>query len=154
MPWSGGWLGGWGGGWSGSLGAAAPTPTPPTSSITLFGVDIAGVIAQAMGPGLLAATLIKVFPGTRTSGNLAGGTNASTLSYPARGFTESYRASQIDGDLVRRGDRKVVLLGATIPGRVVPEAGDRLTIEGRTFSVVRVERDPAAATYTLQVRGP
>lgn len=153
MGWDGSWGGGWSGSWSGGGGDAAE-PSPPTLSIRLFGVDMAGLIAQEMGQQLLPATLIKVFPGTRTAGNLAGGTNPVTRSYRARGFTSELEERFIDGDTVKRGDRAVTLLGASIPGRVVPEAGDRLTIEGKTWAVVAiVDRDAAAATYTLAVRG-
>ncbi len=118
----------------------------------LFGQDIAGQIAQALGGHLLPATLTKVIPGARTPSNLPGGTGATTADYTARGIIEDYTDAQIDGTLIAAGDRKVLLLGASIAGAAVPMPGDRVTIEGATYNVRRVERDPAGATYSLTVR--
>lgn len=119
-----------------------------------FGVDLAQQLATGMGPSLLAATLIKVTPGTRTPSNISGGTNPTTVSYSCRGFVDEYKTGEIDGELVHVRDRKVVLLGKTISnGAVVPTPGDRVTIEGATYDVIRVDRDPAGATYALQARG-
>jgi hypothetical protein len=36
---------------------------------------------------------------------------------------------------------------------VAPEAGDLVTIEGATYSISAVTRDPAAATYSCTVAG-
>lgn len=66
---------------------------------------------------------------------------------------DSYRTSQIDETIIQQGDRKVLILGNSIPSGVVPETGDMVEAEGRVFTVVAVERDPDAATYTCQVRG-
>ncbi len=131
----------------------------------LFGVDIAAEINRGLGPGLLDAVLTKVTGGARTTGSLTGGTNPTTTTHVAKGFLEEYTDFQIggtannrstdvvDGTLIQRGDRKVILLGDSINPAVVPTAGDLVTIEGEVFNIVRVQRDPAAATYTMQVRG-
>jgi hypothetical protein len=119
----------------------------------LFGVDIAAEINRGLGPGLLDATLTVVTGAARTAGSLTGGTNPTTTSHTAKGFLDDYKDFQIDGTIVQRGDRMVVLLGASIDPAAVPTAGDRVTIEGESFNIVNVERDPAAATYTMQVRG-
>lgn len=119
----------------------------------LFGVDIAKEIAKGMAGGLLPAQLIKPVTGNRTTGDLTGGTNPSSKTYTCKGFTEEYRDSQFDGEVILRGDRKVILLGGTLPAAVAPQPGDKVKIENRTYSVVNVGRDPAAATYTCQARG-
>jgi hypothetical protein len=120
----------------------------------LFGANISKQIANALGSKLLAATLVKRTPGTRDPTNPGGGTQPTEVSYSCRGFVDDYKTGHIDGDLVKVGDRKVTLLGDTISrGSVVPSANDKVTIEGRTYSVVAVTRDPDAATYTLQARG-
>lgn len=119
----------------------------------LFGVDIAKEINDAMGSGLLAATLIKVTPGTPTTGSLTSGSNPKTSSSSCRGVIEEYDSREIDGTIIYMGDRKVLLLGGSLPSGTVPTPGDRVTIEGSTFDVVGVKRDPAAASYTCQVRG-
>jgi len=119
-----------------------------------FGIDLAAQLASGLGPSLLPATLTRVTPGIRTPGALTGGTNPTTASYPCRGFTDDYQAAEIDGELVHVGDRKVLLLGKTIGGgAVVPQPNDRVTIEGATFTLIRVTRDPAAATFVCQARG-
>ncbi len=118
----------------------------------LFGVDIAGEVNRGLGPGLLDATLTSVTPGTRTGGSLTAGTNPTTTTHTAKGFLEDYKDFQIDGTIVQRGDRICVLLGASINPAVVPTAGDRVNIESEDFNIVNVGRDPAAATYTMQVR--
>lgn len=120
----------------------------------LFGVDIAGLVQSNVAPGLLDLTLVKVTPGTRTPGSLTGGTNPTESSTAGKGIAEDYDERQIDGAEVRRGDRRVLIVGNSLSaGSVIPEQGDKITIEGATYEIVRIERDPAAATYTCQVRG-
>lgn len=131
----------------------------------LFGVDIAAELNKGLGPGLLDATLTVVIPGTRTPGDLTSGTNSTTTTHTCKGFVEEYNEFQIGGtanarssatfagSLVERGDRRVILLGDSISPAVVPTPGDRVTIEGNTYNIVNVNRDPAAATYSMQVRG-
>lgn len=125
----------------------------------LFGVDISGEIARNIGPGVLDATLTKSTPGTRT-GNLTGGTNPTTTTFTGKGFIDTQRVRFQDGSLVREGAKVVVLIGDTMKdssGNLgVPEPGDRITIEGTTFTIPeggRIDRDPAAATYTCEVSG-
>lgn len=114
------------------------------ANLQIFGVDLAGEIASAFDGLLFAATLVKYTAGTRTAGSLASGTNPTTTSYTCQGFRD---------ETAELGKRKpvVTLLGATIlsgSDRVVPEPGDRVTIQGETHAIVEVEHDPAGATYT------
>ena len=118
----------------------------------LFGVDIAKEINKGLGPGLPDATLTIVTPGTRTGGALTDGTNPTTTTHAAKGFMDDYEDFQIDGTIIQRGDRMVVLLGDSIADGVIPAPGDRVTIEGEEFNIVNVKRDPAGATYTCQAR--
>lgn len=122
----------------------------------LFGIDISGIIKQHIGPGVLAATLISVTAGTRTAGQLTGGTNPTTTSYTCRGFIDTQAVRFLDGTLVRDGTKVIVLIGDTInSGNTAPKPGDQITIEGATYVIAedgRVDRDPAAATYTCEVR--
>jgi hypothetical protein len=118
----------------------------------LFGIDIAGIVNEAMGSGLPVVTLVKVTAGVRVDGSLTGGTNPTTNQFPARGFVDDYKDAAIDGTLIKRGDRKVLVLGASIAGSQVPTQGDKLIAESRTYEVVDVKRDPASATYECQCR--
>ena len=118
----------------------------------LFGVDIAGLINKAMGGLLLPATLHSVTQGTRTPGSLTGGPNPTETDHTCRGFVSGYKDHQIDGTIIRQGDRKVTLLGASIKPAAVPKPNDRVTIEEAAYTVIAVTRDPAAAIYELQAR--
>lgn len=119
----------------------------------IFGVDLAKIIGDAIGPGVLAATLIKKTPGTRTSLSQSAGTNPTSTSYSCRGFVESYSHRELSLGLAKEQDKKVTLLGATISGGTVyPVPGDQVTIEGATYDVVAVARDPAGAVYECRSR--
>ena len=119
----------------------------------LFGVDIAKLVNQNMASGLLPAVLTKVTRGDRTSGSLTSGPEITTETYTARGFVEDYRDADIDGTSIKKGDRKILLLGDSIASGAVPEPGDSIYIEGRTYGIIGpVKRDPAAATYVCQGR--
>lgn len=120
----------------------------------LFGIDIAGIVNDSIqdAGGLPAAVLTRITYGARTAGSLTGGKAKTSKDYRASGLIEDYREDQIDGEVIVRGDRKVMLLGASIEGGIVPEAGDLVAIEGTQYRVENVRRDPAAATYSLQVR--
>lgn len=116
----------------------------------LFGVDIQGLVAKNLGPGLLVATLSKVTGQTRTDGT--GGLQPTTDDYNCKGFISDYNDYQLNGTLILTGDRQVLLLGGTLPNNIVPKSGDKVTIESLQYNIIRVKRDPAAATYTCQVR--
>ena len=118
----------------------------------LFGVDIKGEIADAFRGELVTATLTKVTPGTRDPANPTQGTSPTTSDFTAEGIIEDYADRNIDGSLVKVGDRKVLLIAGLIASSQVPTPNDRITIEGSQYDVIRVERDPAEATYTCQVR--
>lgn len=119
----------------------------------LFGIDIAGIIAAEIGPGLLPATLIVVTPGTRSSANLSGGTQPTEESFSGKGFIEDYSDRHIKEGLVEKNDRKITLIAKTFTGNPIPKLGHKITIEGSTYKIVGpVKRDPAAATYTCQSR--
>jgi hypothetical protein len=123
----------------------------------LFGADIAGDLADAMGDDLMPITLVRK---TRSalSDNPTGPGTTSTATHTARGFKESYRLSLVDGEAIKRGDIKVSILGDTIKPALAPNVepgpNDRITIGGRTYAVVALDSvDPDAAVYVVQCRG-
>lgn len=128
----------------------------------LFGVDISGIVARAVGPGLVASTLYKATTGTRESGNQAGGTQPTFVEHPCRGVETALEEQYVDTgqgqDMVRRTDVAVLLLGDTINGgNTVPGVGDmvRIGAAGKRRAVIRIlDVDSAKATYLLAVRGP
>jgi hypothetical protein len=124
------------------------------------GIDVAELVAEHLGPRVLPCVLIK--PGAKGGRDPANPTrvlpDGEPTKHGCRGFIEDFSSASIDGTLIKAGDRKVTLLTNTIEGGVLPEGGvgrDRVTVEGKTWGVHRiVKRDPAAATYVLQVRDP
>jgi hypothetical protein len=120
----------------------------------IFGVDLAGEIADAMGDGLLPGRLKHYTYGSRTTGSLSDGQAASFRRYNFRGIQTDYKTTEIDGTRVIRGDKRVLIIGGTLPSGIVPGPDDEVEIEGRTLRIVALERrDPAAATYVVQARG-
>lgn len=119
----------------------------------LFGQDIAGQLASNLGPLLPVVKLLKTVQGTRDPSDPSAGTTPTSRTFNGRGIQDSYRTSQIDETIIKQGDRKVLILGDSLPNGIVPEPGDKVESEGTEFTVVAVERDPDAATYTCQVRG-
>jgi len=118
----------------------------------LFGVDISGLINANVGPGVNDATLTKVSPGTRTPGQLTGGTNPTSTSYDCKAFVDPIDRSRIDGTLVKDGDALVQIVGDSVAAGQVPAVGDTVTILSRTYEIVAIEVDPALALYSCQGR--
>jgi hypothetical protein len=121
------------------------------------GVDVAQLIADNLGPRVLPCVLYKAgAPGVRDPANpTKAPVPAAPSEHKCRGFIEDFSSYEIDGTLIKAGDKKVTLLTNTIQGKVVPDDGDRDTVlvEGTRHSIHRIlSRDPAAATYLLQVR--
>jgi len=118
----------------------------------LFGAGIAGELASELGPLFPKYKLQKRSVANRVAGSLTSGKKVSFRSFTCRGILSAYAEDRIDGTNVKSGDRKVLILGDTLPKGVVPQPGDRIQAEGSTFTIIEVGRDPDAATYTCQVR--
>jgi hypothetical protein len=119
----------------------------------LFGVDIAGIIADVMGSQLLEATITKRTRGERDPAALTAGRPVIATNFTCTGFWDDYTGMPPAGIEVKLGDRRAVLIGDTIPAGAIPDRDDAITIEGATLYVVQLEsRDPAAAVYTYQCR--
>lgn len=119
----------------------------------LFGVDIAKEIAKGMATGLPKCTLEKLLPGQRTAGDIAAGPSISTKKFPCRGIVQDFDLKAFEGTTVQKGDRQVLILGATLPNGIVPQLNDFIIAENVRSEIVNVTRDPAAATYLLHARG-
>lgn len=74
----------------------------------------------------------------------------TTVNYACRGFVDDYRADQIDGSVIQRNDRKVIVLTPSLA--ITPVPGDSVTARGETLTVINVRADPALATWELQSR--
>lgn len=127
---------------------------------SLFGVDIAGIIGGALAPGMLDAVLYKKVlssaPPSRNPTDLAAGLiedASSPSSQLCKGFVDARETRFGPGGTVIQGGTFVSLFGSTLGGQV-PEPGDRILIEGRTYTVVEdgVSSDPAGALYRCRVQ--
>lgn len=118
--------------------------------IPLFGVDVSGIVRDVIGPGVPACTLIKVTIGSRTLGEPTAGTNPTEVSYSGRGFVDYQRKRWLDGTLLADGHLVALLFGDTFGA--APALGDKVTLESVTYRIEKLDRDPAAATYTVEIR--
>jgi hypothetical protein len=117
----------------------------------LFGANIAGQIARALGSSLLPGTLTKKTQGTRDPNNLAAGRQGTPTTHTFRGIRQGMDALRKD-TIVPDASDSVLILGDTITPSATPVVGDRITIESINFTIVSVDRDPDAAAYTCQVK--
>jgi len=126
--------------------------------IKLAGIDVSGIVKTELGDKVLTdaahvVTFHERVAGTRTPSNLGGGTNPTYTPHTCKGFIDSKNITKVKDTLVEDGDQIVVLLGDTInDGNTVPGTDDQVTAEGTRFAIKAVDRDPAAATYTLLVK--
>jgi hypothetical protein len=119
-------------------------------------IDMVDATAKSLLGGELivtAATLTKVTPGTRTPGELGAGTNPTSIAHPCEGIVQSFDTGLIDGTLIRREDRRISLLIATLPDGVEPKTSDKITIDGATYVILGVpDRDAAKFMFICHGR--
>lgn len=120
----------------------------------LFGIDIAGIVGDAMAGQLHAVTVTRYTEGERDPDNLTGGRPREPATVTGiDGFWEDFTRDPPPGVTVELGDRKAVLIGDSIPAGGHPVRNDAITIEGKTlFMVQLLARDPASAVYVYQCR--
>lgn len=117
--------------------------------------------------GSLARTIGKAFNGlfldatlTRagiTTGDAWNPTAGATTAYPCKAINDEWGSFDRANGLVASSDRKVLILATSLA--VTPQAGDQITIQGVTLTVVSdgegrpaVSTDPASAVWTLRCR--
>lgn len=121
----------------------------------LFGLDIAGIVNDAItqAGGVRPGTLTKTTPGTRTPGDLTGGTNPTTTTHTFQGFIDQKaerRKLQIGSTLEARA---VSILGASVSPEAIPEVNDTVEMDGNTYMLVSlIGRDPAEALYEFDAQ--
>ena len=121
--------------------------------IKIGGINISGIISTEIGPLLQTVKLVKLKAGTRSTASPSTGVNPSRRTYITKGLVTNYLDKEIDDKTIQREDRKMLMIGDRFPGGIVPNPGDEAEAEGIKFRIISVRRDPAAATYTCQVRG-
>ena len=125
----------------------------------LFGVDIAGIIAEALGDGLFPVTITREVPGVADPDNLTGGrVPAAPVSFDCIGVWEDFTGTPPPNVTLELNDRKLVLIGDSIPVDGIPRAGDACVVHenigdvGPLYAVKLLSRDPAAAVYQFLCR--
>ena len=126
----------------------------------LFGVDIAGLINTHVGPGVLAAVLRTFSSAPADGGTILSAPVLTPTNNDCRGFVETFEQDieEVNGEAIQEDDRMIVLIGDSLPAGVIPAKGNEIDIQDvdsldKTFKVLSiVERDPAAATYTIHAR--
>ena len=117
----------------------------------LFGVDIASLVHKNMSAGLLKLTIKHYTPGTRTATDPTAGTNPTDSTHQGRGFYEEYADRQIDGKLVRAGDRKIIVIAKSVKPSVSPVPGDEIHVAGSAQAAGTVVDAQPAATPGYEV---
>lgn len=117
--------------------------------------DLQADLAEAFYDELSDA--VTAFTGTRTvaddtdSGiddwmNPPDTPTASTLTYTGRGVFTDYSTYELNSDIINVTDVKLIVLQNEITAE--PIADDKIN----GYSVIRVSKDPALATYEIQLR--
>lgn len=120
----------------------------------LFGVNISGIVKNAIAPGLLAVVITRDTYGARDDNNLTGGQAKTGATVKGiRGIWEDLPRSPPPGVEFEQNDRIALLIGDTIPAGGLPRKNDTITIEGLSLYMVQLlNRDPAAASYRYLCR--
>lgn len=116
----------------------------------IFGVNLAGIINDVLGPMVFDQTLIKI-TSERDPTNSSKTTKTET-PYPCKGFISIFSENALKRTNINASHRNIVIFGDSLPVDIVPEHGDKIIAEGTTFTIVDdgVIRDPAGATYSCQ----
>lgn len=124
----------------------------------LFDVDISGIIADVIGNGVHEVTITRYPRGTRNPSNLTGGKPVTTpVTFDCNGFWEDFTGTPPPGVQLELNDRKLLLIGDTVPNGGLPIYNDMATVheaigDSSLYVVKLLSRDPAAAVYTYLCR--
>ncbi|TKD43804.1 hypothetical protein [Azotobacter chroococcum] len=110
--------------------------------------DLQADLAEAFDGDLADAvtSFTASHPGPAAYDPATGTMTPTMTAYSGRGVFGSYRLDQVDGTLILSTDKRLTALQNEVTR--APAVGD--TIAG--MAVVRVEADPAAATWRCQLR--
>jgi hypothetical protein len=125
----------------------------------IFGLDLAGIIADTLGDEVFDVTVTRETPGQRDPENLTGGLVPGTpLVFTGKGFWEDVSGTPKPGVEYTLTDRVAVLLGDTFDAGALPLIlNDAVTVHEpigdiTLYAVQPLKRDPAAAVYQYLCR--
>jgi hypothetical protein len=110
---------------------------------------LAKVVAKAMAPVAVDLVYQQVSQVLVDADKPWAGTTESVQVHRCRGWTETFNRN-LERTVVKAGDLRVMILAETL--NVQPETSGRIVVDGRTLAIVDVRRDPAGATFDVQVR--
>lgn len=107
-----------------------------------------GNIKDAVGSALSGLFLDATLTRNGIAYDVDGELTSNATSHSVKVVEESYsELARLAG--VSRDQRKFLILAKGMT--VTPQIGDALTFEGDVFSIIGVNRDPAEATFTVDV---
>lgn len=138
----------------------------------VLGIKLAKEIAKGLGPIFNDAVLMRSLRTVRDPSDIAGGlitqnpSDPQTQAWTCKAFvstasqsqqgqgsvTSTLRGGGLYGDLISRGERKVTILGGTLPDDVEPQPNDYVTINGSTYYINSVNRIPGGATFVCSAK--
>lgn len=98
-------------------------------------------------------TLTRVSAGTYNPAT--GSATLTTIQGTFTGKLLAYKDSDIDGALIQRGDRRLLIAAASLAGGVVPQTDDKVSGDGAEMMIVavqKIEEGAAVVIYACQVR--
>lgn len=102
------------------------------------------IINSALSDVFRDATLTRI---TNGASDGRGGYTETTTTDACKALVTDYTSYQRGSLGIPTNERKVLVLAATLESGMAPRPGDRITIQGRAWSVIEVSSDPANATY-------
>jgi hypothetical protein len=114
----------------------------------LFGANISGKIAAALGSKLLGGKLTSFSYGAYNPLSVSTGNSPVVQGvYDFKGIIEKRNDYRFKGTAVSAQYTKILILADTLA--VIPKEGDRIALENKNYTIsAEIERDPDAATYT------
>lgn len=117
----------------------------------LFGLDIESLVSEALQGQLTSLTLTRTVVSNYDSGTDSQTSTPETFTSEGIAPAISSIAGRFEAlgeQLVKENEVPILILAK--PLGTDPQAGDKITIDGNTYTVTRViERDPAGATWTV-----
>jgi hypothetical protein len=110
--------------------------------------DIADALTSAGIP--FAVTITRDVP--QDSPDPADPLPPITTNYPCSGWVDAYTAADLANSLILASDTKIIVVATTLTMPSPPVPGDRVTTQGKSYTVINVSSDPALATFELQAR--
>ncbi len=121
--------------------------------MSLFGIDIAGIVNDAIGEasGLRPSQLVKTVSGTPTAGAITSGNNSTETVHTCQAFVEISK-ERVGDSLVETGGKTASILGASVSPTAEPATGDVLIVDGVSYTIGEIKDvDPARALFVCKV---